>query len=313
MTACPLGCAPPAERLLAWERGHTIHRCPACGLVFATPLPTEAELAAYYQGFAYHRPSPDAVAAGRALRRTELAELFEGRGRFLDWGGGNGLAAAAAAELGWEAWFLDLDASAVAFAVQELGLPTGRAHTAPEGLGEQRFDAILADNVLEHVPDPVGFAADLYARLAPGGRLVLKTPAAGADEVLFYPPIWAKGYLRRALRTNPPVDALRAFGKRWWSCDPPRHLYAFSDESLRLLAERIGAPHHLRRYRVPLWAYSVSRRVFRRPRSVADVARKAVAAPLLPGEWALKGAQAALTRAGRVRPGGVTLVLDKPA
>lgn len=304
----------PTEHLLAWERGHDIHRCTACGLIFATPLPSADELAAWYQGFAYHRPTADAVAAGVADREAELARWFDVRpgARWLDFGGGNGLAAEAARRLGFDVTFLELDASAAEFAVQQLGLPAERVHTDPATLPDGGFDAIFSDNVVEHVPDPVGFVGDLYDRLAPGGRLVLKTPRAGAGEVLFYPSIWGKGYLRRALRTNPPIQALAAFRQRWWSCDPPRHLYGFSDDSLVRLAERVGAPARVESYRVPLWAYSVSKRVFRRPRSGADAARKVIAAPLLPGEWALKAVQAAAVRAGRVTAGGAALILEKP-
>lgn len=44
-------------------------------------------------------------------------------------------------------------------------------------LGEP-FDLVLASEVIEHVLDPVAFARTLAAQLAPGGRLLLTTPAA---------------------------------------------------------------------------------------------------------------------------------------
>ncbi len=42
------------------------------------------------------------------------------------------------------------------------------------------FDAIVAKEVIEHLPDPERFARQLASRLAPGGELLLTTPNYGA-------------------------------------------------------------------------------------------------------------------------------------
>jgi len=46
------------------------------------------------------------------------------------------------------------------------------------------FDCITALAVLEHVPDPAGFARACTAALAPGGRVVLTVPHAAVDRIL---------------------------------------------------------------------------------------------------------------------------------
>ena len=46
------------------------------------------------------------------------------------------------------------------------------------------FDCITALAVLEHVPDPAGFARACAAVLAPGGRVVLTVPHAAVDRIL---------------------------------------------------------------------------------------------------------------------------------
>jgi SAM-dependent methyltransferase len=43
-------------------------------------------------------------------------------------------------------------------------------------LGERRFDAVLAGEIVEHVEDPYRFVRGCRDRLRPGGRLVLSTP-----------------------------------------------------------------------------------------------------------------------------------------
>src|SRR5262245_34959392 len=46
------------------------------------------------------------------------------------------------------------------------------------------FDCITALAVLEHVPDPAGFARACAVALAPGGRAVLTVPHAAVDRIL---------------------------------------------------------------------------------------------------------------------------------
>jgi len=46
------------------------------------------------------------------------------------------------------------------------------------------FDCITALAVLEHVPDPAGFARACAAMLAPGGRVVVTVPHATVDRIL---------------------------------------------------------------------------------------------------------------------------------
>lgn len=41
---------------------------------------------------------------------------------------------------------------------------------------DERFDLVACCQVIEHVPDPVGFLRDLAARVAPGGTLVVTMP-----------------------------------------------------------------------------------------------------------------------------------------
>ncbi len=48
-----------------------------------------------------------------------------------------------------------------------------------EEIRGRRFDAIISSEVIEHVPDPLAFATELRAFLAPGGHVALTTPDAG--------------------------------------------------------------------------------------------------------------------------------------
>jgi SAM-dependent methyltransferase len=71
---------------------------------------------------------------------------------------------------------VDSDERSLAWARINAAAPN-LAYAAPTGLpAERRFDLVIASEVLEHVDEPARFLADLVARLAPGGRLVVTVP-----------------------------------------------------------------------------------------------------------------------------------------
>lgn len=48
---------------------------------------------------------------------------------------------------------------------------------------QERFDAIVAGEIIEHLPRPIDFLSDCYSLLNSGGRLILSTPNP------YYPPV----------------------------------------------------------------------------------------------------------------------------
>jgi SAM-dependent methyltransferase len=84
----------------------------------------------------------------------------------------------------------------------------------------QRFDVIVAMDVIEHVHSPLALATRLVHRLAPGGRLIVTTGDGGAA-------LW------------------RWVGARWWYCYYPEHIAFVSerwvDHHAAALGVRVGA------------------------------------------------------------------------
>ena len=114
--------------------------------------------------------------------RAGIADRFGASARpdLLDVGCGAGLAAEAFARAGHDVLGLDAGEAVIAAAErhaagQDLSLRY-RAGTLASLIAESaQFDAITAFEVIEHVPEPRGFLAELASLLAPGGVLVLST------------------------------------------------------------------------------------------------------------------------------------------
>lgn len=225
-----------------------IVRSPGCGLEWQDPFPDAAELAALYGDdyFARWGLTDDAsFARVRAMKiascRPLLQALRERRpgGRLLDVGCAYGFLLDAARDLGFEAFGLDLSAAAVAHARKAHG---ARVHLGPlddDAFPGARFDAVTLVDVLEHVPDPEAFLAQVRARLAPGGTLAAVLPNAAsavrrvlgarwphyAREHLWY---WTPGSLRRFLSAQGFPDLALRTGVRKTFTGTYLHAYARS-------------------------------------------------------------------------------------
>lgn len=111
------------------------------------------------------------------LRNLHRVEAPAGA-TFLDVGANAGFAVRYAQErLGWKAIGIE-PSPAGARGARDLGvtiIPRRLERSAPLA---DRFDVILASEVIEHTPAPSDFALALREHLAPGGRVILTTPAA---------------------------------------------------------------------------------------------------------------------------------------
>ena len=120
-------------------------------------------------------------AAGGVYRSAIFLKRFEPDpgDRMLEVGCGNGMFLLLALERGWTVEGIDLSESAVRAGRETHGLPVRHADFAQYDAEPDSFRAIVAWEVLEHLPDPRGFLAKARTLLRPGGALVFSVPNEG--------------------------------------------------------------------------------------------------------------------------------------
>ena len=111
-----------------------------------------------------------------------------------------------AAERGLRAVALDRDGQALAYARRkhergDFAVLCGQAEQLP--VADETCDAVLALEILEHLPDPPGALREMRRVLRPGGRLIVTTP--NADFIHERLPTYAQRAPGRAAR--PEADA----------------------------------------------------------------------------------------------------------
>ncbi len=220
------------------------YKCDACGVYFLHPMPDAAALAALYpesyvepddlqqtrainplrlarlklrHGYAHLGANPIAAIAARLtapFHGADRAIEFVPGGRLLDVGCGNGRYLRTMRSLGWQVEGVELNRQSAEFC-RSTGLSVHNGDLASAQFPSASFDVITARHVIEHIPTPQRFMAELARLLKPGGRLVVETPNFSSLG-------WA------------------LFGTRWYATGIPYHLMLYSPGNLALLAGQHG-------------------------------------------------------------------------
>lgn len=80
---------------------------------------------------------------------------------------------------------------------------------------DEKYNAIVAYEVIEHDPDVIQFCKNVFSKLKKGGIFILTT----GNTRSYY---------------------ARIKGSKWYYYDPPAHLNYFSDKSIEILLKRVG-------------------------------------------------------------------------
>lgn len=221
-------CGSDRQRRLFRKFGFTVVACADCGLHFLEAMPSDAEIAAWYdqgyftgnaerRGYLDYVKERDVLVASFDLKLRKIEAMLPARPdrprRLLDIGTAAGWMLQAAQARGWEGRGLEVSEYAWREAVRfGFDVVHGDSLDVFEG---QRFDLITMWDVVEHLRDPRAVLTRARDLLADDGLLVFST--GDVDN------FWS-----------------RLQGKRNRIYNPPQHLYYFSRRTMTAMAAVAG-------------------------------------------------------------------------
>ncbi len=189
----------------------TINRCGRCGLGFVSPRPSPSEMGGYYPTAFYHEFDTDLAYHKRRYDiEASFIERFattEQPRRLLDIGCANGDFPRVMRARGWDVEGVEVSRSSTP--IGDFPVYTRPFHEIP--LSSATFDAVSAWAVLEHVHNPMVYFEKAAQVLKPRGVFVF-------------------------LVTN--FDSLAS--RHLYREDVPRHLYFFTEPTVRQYLHRTG-------------------------------------------------------------------------
>ena len=230
---CPL-CGIAPKQFAVDYQGFQLCRCPRCALQFLSPRPTFEQLAESVYNETYHA-EPDAPSRLSEATRyqferqyTHLEKLLGRTGRILDVGCGNGTFLELGLERGWQPFGCDIRLSP--YVRERASFPLWEGRLLEIDFGEERFDAIRFNHVLEHTQNPLKELERSRELLASGGVIYISVPnIAGISTHL------------KNLQSR-----LHLKKRRWRHYAALHHLWFFTPKTLSRVIERAGL-------RVLLW------------------------------------------------------------
>lgn len=198
--------------------------CKSCGFKFTNPRPSKNEIGEYYKAESYisHTNTSKGIIDKmyHAVRKYTLKDKINlinnqnpDKGKLLDVGCGTGLFLNEAREDGWTVDGIEPDAGARKIA-EEINKTKIKSEVLTSFKNEE-FNIITMWHVLEHVHELNDTINWLKERLTENGSLIVAVPNYESKDAEKYQAQWA-------------------------AYDVPRHLYHFSQKSIKQLFEQKG-------------------------------------------------------------------------
>lgn len=216
---CCALCQGQRHKTIVAAKSRTVAECLDCGLRALYPMPTLDDLVrineeTVHPFFNACLEDEESYRAYFARKLDDLQRQQPG-GRLLDVGCGAGFFLDGARSRGYDVAGIDLSPVPAAYAREQLGLEVTVGSIYDYRVPDESFDAVTIFQTIEHDPAPAALTSELFRLLAPGGALMVTTPAAD-------------GFVARAM------------GKRWFGYRNVEHVSFFSRRSLRHTLERAG-------------------------------------------------------------------------
>ncbi len=252
---CPLCESPVAPDVSGTP---PLYSCTVCGTWFQWPQPAPEDLAHYYDEvldttylFKY-----SAIAGARAYLHNSYVENLVETKRIIDVGCGTGDYLAFFLERAWTCKGLEISSTLAQTARDHHGLDV----VTDDFMGhsfDEKYGAVSAQHVLEHMNDPVAFVRKAHGLLTDSGFMLLAVP--NHDSLL-----------------------QKWVGSAWLCRAEESHLFHFTRKSILWLAEQVG----FRPLVCTTWQYEMADVLWALKKRLAE--RPDPASPQVPAE-ATKG------------------------
>jgi SAM-dependent methyltransferase len=157
--------------------------------VFVTPRLSPELIADIYARF-WRSYKPQALPQDPfAYHLCRHLAKFSEFGKLLDFGCGWGQYLGAAKAVGWDAIGIEIDPEKIEFARSQ-GLNAVQGELLDGIFDSETFDAVIAQQVFEHLYDPVSYIEEIRRVLKPGGVLFVSVPNYGSVLARFAGANW---------------------------------------------------------------------------------------------------------------------------
>jgi 2-polyprenyl-3-methyl-5-hydroxy-6-metoxy-1,4-benzoquinol methylase len=203
-----------------WYNGgpFTIVQCAQCGLTYLNPRPSSSEINGYNQSmwerWSVSDESQEHIGSGQTARITyremlrDLSALMPQKGSLLEIGIGQGGFLKVFQDDGWNVFGIDISDECVAYTKSKHGIENVIvADLLNANYIDNQFDVVVMNHLIEHLPNPQIYLAEIHRILKPTGILCISTPN---------------------------IDSLSAavFRQYWQALLVPLHLTVFSPKTL---------------------------------------------------------------------------------
>ncbi|MGF7182409.1 class I SAM-dependent methyltransferase [Tunturiibacter psychrotolerans] len=204
------------DRLHGRTEEYTLLRCSACSLVWLSSPPRPEEMHLHYTE-AYHKLISGAGDNSVKRWKGRKADLVQQKrsGALLDLGCSSGSFLESMRSESWKLYGIEMSPECAKAAEARCGAQVFVGNILDAPFPPESFDVITCFDVLEHLFEPRQVMEKVATWLKPGGIFFVQVPNIDSAEA-------------------------RAFGTYWHGLELPRHLFHYSPESLRFLAESTG-------------------------------------------------------------------------
>lgn len=160
-------------------RANTIFKCQDCHVQFMNPVYSDEYLTDYYSKYI-----PEEISEKLRQLHTFVTNdnfkavntVVKSKGLFLDFGSGDGTHAAYAKEQGWDVIAYDVDEASTSNIKQRFNVEAVSGDFFKIDWNGRKFNLVYANQVIEHLKQPVKYLAQLKSILDEHGYLFIAVP-----------------------------------------------------------------------------------------------------------------------------------------